>query len=199
MFLILGLGNIGSRYEKTRHNMGFIILDKFCKDNNIEFNKSNDTSIYGIGNVFGEKVLCVKPKTYMNLSGNALVEIMNYYKIDIDDVVVIYDDITLEFMKIRIREKGSHGGHNGIRDIINKVNTDRFKRIRIGIGENKNIDLSNYVLSNFTTEELYMLENECENILKSIEMIVKRKVSEAMNIFNWNGGVLWDWMKLRRE
>lgn len=184
MFLILGLGNIGSKYDKTRHNMGFIILDRFCKENNIEFNKENNSSIYGIGNVFGEKVFCVKPKTYMNLSGNALVEIMNYYKININDVLVIYDDIALEFMKIRIRVRGSHGGHNGVKDIINKINTDKFKRIRIGIGESKDIDLSNYVLSNFTIKELDMIENECGDILKSIEMIVKGKVSEAMNIFN---------------
>lgn len=184
MFLILGLGNIGDKYEKTRHNVGFIVLDEFCKKFDIRLNKENSTSYYGIENIKGNKVICVKPKTYMNLSGNALIEIMNYFKISIDNILIIYDDISLDFLKIRIREKGSHGGHNGIKDIINKINTDKFKRIKIGIGENKNIDLSNYVLSNFTPKEFELLKDECENILGCIEMIISGKTSEAMNIYN---------------
>lgn len=184
MFLILGLGNVGEKYEKTRHNIGFIVLEEFCKKFNIKLNKENKTSYYGIENIFGNKIICVKPKTYMNLSGDALVEIINYFKINIENVLVIYDDISLDFLKIRIREKGSHGGHNGIKDIINKINTDKFKRIRIGIGENKNIDLSNYVLSNFTSKEFESLKNECENILKCVEMIINGKIIEAMNIYN---------------
>src|SRR5699024_2915828 len=135
MFLVVGLGNIGKKYEKTRHNIGFMILDKFSKEFNIEFNKENNTCNYGIGNVMGKKVILVKPKTYMNLSGDAVVEIINYFKINLDDLLVIYDDISLDFLKIRIRQKGSHGGHNGIKDIINKINTEKFKRIKIGIGE----------------------------------------------------------------
>lgn len=184
MFLILGLGNVGEKYEKTRHNVGFIVLDEFCKKFNIKLNKENKTSYYGIENIDGNKIICVKPKTYMNLSGDALIEIISYFKINIDDILVIYDDISLEFLRIRIREKGSHGGHNGIRDIINKINTDKFKRIKIGIGENKNIDLSNYVLSNFTSKEFELLKNECENILECIEMIMNGKITEAMNIYN---------------
>ena len=190
MFLVVGLGNIGKKYEKTRHNIGFMILDKFSKEFNIEFNKENNTCNYGIGNVMGKKVILVKPKTYMNLSGDAVVEIINYFKINLDDLLVIYDDISLDFLKIRIRQKGSHGGHNGIKDIINKINTEKFKRIKIGIGENKNINLSDYVLSNFTLQELELFNDEYGSILKCIEMIIDGKIIGAMNIFNWViGGV----------
>ena len=147
MFLVVGLGNIGKKYEKTRHNIGFMILDKFSKEFNIEFNKENNTCNYGIGNVMGKKVILVKPKTYMNLSGDAVVEIINYFKINLDDLLVIYDDISLDFLKIRIRQKGSHGGHNGIKDIINKINTEKFKRIKITTCNYKNIFISFFIYS----------------------------------------------------
>ena len=123
MFLVVGLGNVGKKYECTRHNIGFMILDKFCEKFNIDLNKENSTGIYGMGNVNGKKIICLKPKTFMNLSGSALSDIMNYYKISSDDILVIYDDIDLDFLKLRIRIKGSHGGHNGVRDIISKINT----------------------------------------------------------------------------
>lgn len=184
MFLIVGLGNIGSRYENTRHNIGFMALDRFCKEFDINLNKENNTSYYGSGVIGSKKVICVKPKTFMNLSGDALVEIMNYFKIDNENLLVMYDDIYLDFSHIRIRKKGSHGGHNGIRDIINKINTDKFKRIKIGIGENKNIDLSNYVLSKFTQSELLLLEEKYQDISRCIKMIVEGKIEDAMNLFN---------------
>lgn len=184
MFLIVGLGNIGKKYEKTRHNVGFMIIDKLCEKFNIEMDKGCNTSIYGKGVISNERVICVKPTTFMNLSGDAVLYLMSYYKIPEENILIIYDDITLDFSKIRIREKGSHGGHNGIKDIIKKINTNKFKRIRIGIGENKSIDLSNYVLSNFTNEELLILDKQSENILKCVEMIVNGKIGEAMNLFN---------------
>lgn len=184
MFLIVGLGNVGKKYETTRHNIGFMVIDKLCEKFNIEMNKECNTSIYGSGIISGEKVICVKPTTFMNLSGDALAYLMNYYKISYENILVIYDDISLDFSKIRIREKGSHGGHNGIRDIIKKINTDKFKRIKVGIGENKNIDLSNYVLSNFTKDELLILDGKYDDILKCVEMIINGKIVEAMNLFN---------------
>lgn len=184
MFLIVGLGNIGKEYENTRHNIGFMILDKFCTKFNIDLNKSNSTSNYGMGFINGKKVICAKPTTYMNLSGGAILDLLNYYKINIENILVIYDDISLDLSKIRIREKGSHGGHNGIKDIINKLNTEKFKRIRVGIGENKNIELANYVLSKFKKDELELLEGKYEKIIESIEMIVGDEISKAMNIFN---------------
>lgn len=189
MFLILGLGNIGSEYENTRHNVGFMVLDRFCDKFQINLDRKHDKYIYGIGNISGEKVIFIKPTTYMNLSGDALMHAMNYFKIDVENVLVIYDDISLDFLKLRIKEKGSHGGHNGIRDIINKINTEKFKRIRIGIGENKNISLSNYVLSNFTSDEIGKLNDKCEDIFKCIELILNKKTMEAMNVFNRLGGV----------
>ena len=184
MFLIVGLGNIGKEYENTRHNVGFMVLDEFCEKFNIDLNKENSTSTYGIGRVNDKKIICIKPKTYMNLSGDAILEIINYYKLNIENMLVIYDDISLEISKIRIREKGSHGGHNGMKDIIKKLNTEKFKRIRVGIGENKNIELANYVLSKFNKNELELLEQNYEKIIRSIEMIVNDKIVEAMNIFN---------------
>ncbi len=184
MFLVLGLGNIGIKYEITRHNVGFMILDKFCEKFNITLNKTRSKYFYGISEISNRQVVFIKPTTYMNLSGDALVDAIKYFKINIDNILVIYDDISLDFLKIRIREKGSHGGHNGIRDIIDKINTSKFKRIRVGIGENKDISLSNYVLSNFTLDELRKLGNKYEDIFKCIEMIINEKILEAMNIFN---------------
>ena len=184
MFLIVGLGNIGSRYNYTRHNVGFIMLDRICEDLNISLDNENDTSYYGTGIISGKNIMCMKPKTFMNLSGSAVLEIINYFKISIDDLLVIYDDIYLDVSKIRIKQRGSHGGHNGIKDIINKINTDKFKRIKIGIGENKNIDLSNYVLSKFTYDEMRMLDSKYEDISTCIRMIIEGKLVEAMNLFN---------------
>lgn len=184
MFLVLGLGNIGLKYENTRHNVGFMVLDRFCEKFQISLDRKMEKYIYGIGNVFGEKVIFIKPTTYMNLSGDALVCAMNYFKIDLENILVIYDDISLDFLKLRIKERGSHGGHNGIRDIISKINTEKFKRIRVGIGENKNISLSNYVLSNFTSDEIDKFNEKCEDIFKCIELILNKKIMEAMNIFN---------------
>lgn len=184
MFLVLGLGNIGDRYESTRHNIGFMVLDRFCSKFQINLDRSHEKYIYGIGNVSGERVVFVKPTTYMNLSGDALCCAMNYFKIDLENILVVYDDISLDFLKLRIKERGSHGGHNGIRDIINKINTEKFKRIRVGIGENKNISLSNYVLSKFNLEEIDKFNNKCEDIFKCIELILNKKIMEAMNMFN---------------
>lgn len=184
MFLIIGLGNIGDKYENTRHNIGFMALDRLCREFNIDLNKENNTSYYGVGFIENKKVICVKPKTFMNLSGNALLEIVDYYKVDLDNILVIYDDIYLDLLKIRVRQRGSHGGHNGIRDIISKINTDKFKRIKLGIGENKDIELSSYVLSKFTKEELSLIESRYGDIIKCIKLIVEGKIDEAMNLFN---------------
>lgn len=184
MFLIVGLGNIGSRYDNTRHNVGFMMLDKICNEFNIELNKENNTSYYGMGIVLGKKIICMKPKTFMNLSGTAVLEIMNYFKISIEDLLVIYDDIYLDVSKIRVRQRGSHGGHNGIRDIINNINTDKFKRIKIGIGENKNIDLSDYVLSKFTYDEMCILNDKYKDISTCVRMIINGEIVNSMNLFN---------------
>jgi PTH1 family peptidyl-tRNA hydrolase len=138
MYLILGLGNPGKEYEYTRHNAGFLFLDYLSNKFNIKINKIKFKGLYGEGNINGEKIIFLKPSTYMNKSGESLIEAMNYYKINPTNIIVVYDDVSLELGKIRIREKGSAGGHNGIKSIIHLCNTEVFKRIKIGVNSPHN-------------------------------------------------------------
>lgn len=168
MKCIIGLGNIGKEYGNTRHNSGFISLDKITKKYNIAMDKKKKKCIYGEGVINGEKVSFIKPTTYMNLSGEAIVEMLNWYKITPGDILVIYDDVDLKFGTIRYREKGSAGTHNGMKNIIANLKTEEFARIRIGIenrGE-KPIPLMDYVLQKFSKEELNEL---IEQIIPQVE------------------------------
>ena len=163
MKCIIGLGNIGKEYENTRHNTGFIILDKFAVENNIEISKKMKKSMFGEGTICGKKVILVKPTTYMNLSGEALREIVDWYKISMEDVCIIYDDIDLKFGNVRFREKGSAGSHNGMKNIILHSGTENISSLRVGIEsreEDKPIPLMNYVLSKFSKEEIELLNND---------------------------------------
>ena len=147
MFLIAGLGNPGRQYEKTRHNMGFDTIDELVERHNIPESGIAHKGMYGKGRIAGEKVLAVKPLTYMNLSGESIRSVMDYYKTEPSEFIVIYDDISLEPGQIRIRKKGSAGGHNGIKNIIAHLGTQEFPRIRIGVGEKPaRMDLADYVL-----------------------------------------------------
>ena len=168
MKCIIGLGNVGKEYENTRHNSGFIALDEIAKKYNISIDKKKKKSLYGEGMINGEKVSLVKPTTYMNLSGEAIVEMMNWYKITPEDILVIYDDIDLKLGTIRYREKGSAGTHNGMRNIIANLKTEEFARLRIGI-ENRGgvpIPLMDYVLQKFSKEELKEIK---EQIIPQVE------------------------------
>lgn len=169
MKCIIGLGNIGKEYENTRHNSGFMALDYLMEQYNIKLDKKKKKCIYGEGHINGQKLAVVKPTTFMNLSGEAIVEIMNWYKITPEDILVIYDDVDLKFGDIRYREKGSSGTHNGMRNIIANIKTEEFARIRIGI-ENREglpIPLMDYVLQKFSKEELKKLKSE---IMKDVEV-----------------------------
>ena len=168
MKCIIGLGNIGKEYENTRHNSGFIAVDKLAEKYNIVLDKKRKKCIYGEGTINGVKVSVIKPTTYMNLSGEAIVEIMNWYKIDVQDIIVIYDDVDLKFGTIRYREKGSSGTHNGMKNIIANLKTEEFARIRIGIENRGDIPilLMDYVLQKFTKEELNIIK---EQIIPQIE------------------------------
>ena len=135
MKLIVGLGNPGKKYEKTRHNMGFLCIDNFADQAKIDFDKEGFKGIYGRGNVFGNEIILLKPTTFMNLSGESVYAIVSYFKINIDDIIVIYDDMALKPGSVRLREKGSSGGQKGIQNIIDLLKTDEIKRIRIGTGE----------------------------------------------------------------
>ena len=172
MFLIVGLGNPGKEYENTRHNIGFDAIDKIAGKYNIELNRIKFKGVYGEGFIGGEKVILLKPTTYMNLSGESLRAIMDFYKLSNEDVLVLYDDISLEVGRIRIREKGSAGGHNGIKSIIAHLGSDIFSRIKIGVGQPKS-DLVNHVLGKFSKEEREVLEETLNAITDSVEVVIK--------------------------
>lgn len=183
MFLIVGLGNPGIQYENTRHNIGFKVIDNIAKEYNIEINRQKFKGVYGEGFINGEKVILLKPTTYMNLSGESIMEVVDFYKLTCEDIVVIYDDISLDIGRLRIREKGSAGGHNGIKSIIAHLGTDVFPRIKVGVGQ-PNVDLVNYVLGKFTDEEMEVLSESIDASTKAVSEIIKYDVNTAMNKFN---------------
>lgn len=186
MKLIIGIGNVGEKYHQTRHNIGFIVLDEYANRYNIEFKLDNKLEAFiAEKRVGSEKVIFAKPTTYVNLSGNAVSKIMNYYKIEIDDILVVYDDIDLEVGFLRIREQNGHGGHNGIKDIINHLNTKNFKRIRIGIGKNESTDLTNHVLGKFSKKEQELLKPAIDTSINVInEFIDNVYFKDIMTKFN---------------
>ena len=183
MFLIVGLGNPGKEYDNTRHNIGFDAIEKIASKYNIELNRIKFKGIYGEGFIGGEKVILLKPTTYMNLSGESIRAVIDFYKIDKENILVLYDDISLELGRIRIRDKGSAGGHNGIKSIISHLGTDSFSRIKIGVGQPKG-DLVNYVLGKFSKDEKEVLEETLRAVTDSVEIIINMDTKEAMNKFN---------------
>lgn len=183
MFLIVGLGNPGKEYEDTRHNIGFKVVDNIAKEYNIEINRQKFKGVYGEGFINGEKVILLKPTTYMNLSGESVREVMNFYNMENDEILIIYDDISLDVGKLRIREKGSAGGHNGIKSIIAHVGNDVFPRIKVGVGQ-PNSDLIKHVLGRFTKEEITTLDESIEAATKATAEIIKSDAKTAMNQFN---------------
>ena len=186
MFLIAGLGNPGRQYEKTRHNMGFDTIDELIDRHRIPQGGIAHKAMYGKGMIAGEKVLAVKPLTYMNLSGESLRECVNYYKLDPEtQMIVIYDDIDLEPGQIRIRKKGSAGGHNGINSIIAQLGTQNFYRIKVGVGAKpKGWDLADYVLGRFSSDERSAVDKAIKEAADAVEMILKDGIEAAMNHYN---------------
>ncbi len=183
MYLIVGLGNIGKEYENTRHNIGFQAIDYISEKYNIEINRIKFKGIYGDGIIEGKKVILLKPTTYMNLSGESIREVMNFYKISEDQLIVIYDDISLPVGKLRIREKGSAGGHNGIKSIIANIGTEKFPRVKIGIGQ-PSYGLVNHVLGKFSAEENEVLDKIIPVCSNAIGEMIKNSVKDSMNIYN---------------
>lgn len=185
MYLIVGLGNPEEEYARTRHNMGFDTINKIAKNNDIELNKKKFNSIYGTGAIKGEKVVLLKPQTYMNLSGNAVRDFMNFYKIKENELIVIYDDLDIEPGIIKIRKKGGPGTHNGMKSVVQEIQTENFVRVRVGIGnpEYKN-DLLNYILTRIPDEEYKILEEATKNASKAVAEIIKNGIDSAMNKYN---------------
>ena len=183
MKLIVGLGNPGKKYEHTRHNMGFDVVDLFGEIAQIDIDKESFKGVVGRGKVFDEDVFLFKPSTYMNLSGEAVQEIVSYFKIDIKDIVVIYDDMALPVGSIRLRPSGSSGGHKGIQNIIDHLGTNEIKRIRVGIGEPV-YDSIDYVLSKPTKDEKPLIEEAINNAVEALKVILKNNFDIAMTRFN---------------
>lgn len=186
MFIIAGLGNPTLQYRGTRHNVGFDVIDTLADKYNIAVETRKSRALIGKGIIAGQKVLLVKPQTYMNLSGESIGELVSYYKVDEEqELLVIYDDVSLDVGQLRIRRKGSAGGHNGIKDIIRHLGTDVFPRIKIGVGEKpKGYDLADYVLGHFSREEREMMEEGYQKASEAVEMILAGELDEAMNVFN---------------
>lgn len=186
MYLIAGLGNPDKKYEATRHNIGFETIDLLAHKENIPLNKLKHKAIIGDGKICGERVIIAKPQTYMNLSGESIREIVSFYKIPVDNVIIICDDINIETGRIRIRPKGSDGGHNGLKSIIYRLSSDDFIRIRMGVGapKNENYDLADYVLGKFSKEEIEVLTPVANKVTEAVETIIQKGVAEAMNKFN---------------
>ena len=185
MYLIVGLGNPGKQYEDTRHNVGFKAIDLLADRNNITLNKLKFNGVYGDGFIGGEKVFLLKPQTYMNNSGQSVVEIMNFYKIGVDRLIVLVDDIDIEPYTVRIKAKGSAGTHNGMKSIINHIKDKSFPRVKIGVGKNEGkMDLANFVLSKFPKKDKTLLEETISTSVEAVEEIVSSGVDKAMNKFN---------------
>lgn len=186
MFIIVGLGNPGKDYENTRHNVGFDAIDELVDKYNVPESGLQSKAKVGKGVMDGQKVLLAKPLTFMNLSGEAVRGLVDYYKVDPEsELLIIYDDISLEPGNIRIRKKGSAGGHNGIKSIIQHLGTQNFQRIKIGVGEKpKNWDLADYVLSRFSKEDRATVDESLNKVVHAASLIVQGEIDEAMNLYN---------------
>ena len=186
MFIIAGLGNPDRQYEGTRHNAGFDVIDRIAEKYNIAVDTKKHRACIGKGIIGGQKVLLAKPQTYMNPSGESIRSLVDYYKIDEEnELLVVYDDISLDVGQLRIRAKGSAGGHNGIKNIIAHLGTQVFPRIKVGVGEKpKGYDLADYVLGHFSKAEKERIEEGYDNAVRAAEMIVTGQLNEAMNEFN---------------
>lgn len=185
MYLIVGLGNPEKDYANTRHNMGFNVINKIAEKYKIEVTEKKFDGLYWMGTIENEKVILVKPQTFMNDSGKSVIKFKNFYKVPEGKIIVIYDDIDLEPTKIRIRKKGNPGTHNGMKSVTENLGTKDFTRVRVGIGSPKyKDDLINYVIGKVSKEELNLLEEGTEKAKEAVIEIIKNGVDVAMNKFN---------------
>lgn len=183
MYLIVGLGNPEEDYSNTRHNMGFNTINKIAKEYDIEVNKKKFKGLYGTGMIEGEKVILLKPQTFMNLSGESVKEVVDFYKIENDDIIVIYDDMDVELGTIKVRKKGGPGSHNGMKSVVQYLGTD-FARIRVGIGKPEDNDFIRYVIGPIPKEEKEIFDKSTTTAKEAVIEIIKKGVDNAMNKFN---------------
>lgn len=186
MYIIVGLGNPEKKYDNTRHNVGFITIDKIADKYGIDIIEHKFKAMIGRGIIDGQKVVLVKPLTYMNLSGESVREVADYFKVDPQtEVCIIYDDTSMDVGKIRIRKKGSAGGHNGIKSIISHLGSDVFVRVKVGIGEKPpKFDLADYVLGHFTEDERKVIDDTADKVSEAVKLLIAGEPDEAMNRFN---------------
>ena len=184
MKMIVGLGNPGKEYENTHHNIGFMVLDNYTKKRNINFSSTKFKGKYAEEFINGEKVIFLEPQKYMNLSGEVVRDFVNFYKIDIKDILIISDDLDMDCGKIRLRERGSSGGHNGLKNIESHLNTQDYRRLKVGVGNNKNVDTKQYVLSKFTKQELDKINPTIELAENIIDDFLTKEFSVLMNTYN---------------
>ena len=185
MYIIAGLGNPTREYEKTRHNVGFEVIDVLADMLGTTVEEKKFKGCYGRGIIGGEKVLLLKPQTFMNLSGESIRAASDFYKVDPEHIIIIYDDISLDVGQLRIRKKGSAGGHNGIKNIIAHLGTQEFPRIKVGVGDKpKKMDLADYVLSRFSKEDRAAMEDAVKEAAKAVEVMITEGMDIAMNQFN---------------
>lgn len=185
MYLIVGLGNPGNEYENTRHNMGFKVLNKLSEKYNIPITKKKFNGNYGTGIIENEKVILLEPQTYMNLSGEAIKPMLDFYKVAPSNLLIIYDDIDVEPGKIKIRMKGGPGTHNGMKSVVKEVGTEEFPRVRVGIGQPIiKLAMVDYVIGYVPEEELKILNDGIEKAEEAVEEILKHGINYAMNKFN---------------
>ena len=185
MKLIVGLGNPGKDYVHTRHNVGFETLDRLSEDLGIPINKVKDQGLYGQGNYQGEKIFLLKPQTYMNASGRAVGQFVSYFKIDIEDVLVLVDDIDIAFGEVRIKSKGSAGTHNGMKSIISSLGSQDFPRIKIGVGKkHPGEDLAKFILARFSKEDQVLIDKTMDRAKDACLDILKNGISHSMNHYN---------------
>lgn len=188
MYVIVGLGNPTNQYAATRHNIGFDVITRIADEYNISMDFMKHKAICGKGFICGERVILAQPQTYMNLSGESVRELVDFYKISLDELIIIYDDISLDVGQLRIRTKGSAGGHNGIKSIIKHLGTQEFMRIKFGVGDKpKGWDLADYVLSRFQEVEQTVIREAMGNAAKACEIIITEGVDAAMNRYNKKG------------
>lgn len=186
MYIIAGLGNPGKQYDMTRHNIGFHTIDYMADKLNVKVKKLKFKALYGECEIAGEKTLLIKPQTYMNLSGESIAGFAQFYKINPSNIIIINDDISLETGRIRVRPKGSAGGHNGLKSIIYMLESDEFPRVKMGVGapKNENYDLADFVLGHFTKEEIPIMEKAIMKASDAAEEIIRAGVASAMNKYN---------------
>ncbi|MDD6154360.1 MAG: aminoacyl-tRNA hydrolase [Eubacteriales bacterium] len=184
MYIIAGLGNPGKKYENTRHNLGFITVDRLADKDGVSVTRKKFDALVGEDNIGGEKVLLMKPQTYMNESGRAIAQAVKFYKVDLSHLIVIYDDFDIKEGSIRIRKFGSAGTHNGMRSIVSCLGSDRFPRLRVGTGVENKGDIVDFVLGGFSKSEKSMMEQAVDTAVDALRCYVTEDIDKAMNIYN---------------